>query len=968
MRTNRQDHSFLVSFIRLFLPLALLFGLVIFLGYWYSTKTALTIIKEQEKSTVRVYAEHLHWDVSSVLSDLEFLTTQSDLKAYLSGNLSKAAELEKTYLSLSKAKGIYDQVRFLDHTGMERIRVNYNNGNPVIVPQAKLQNKAGRYYFDDSFSLKRGEIFVSPLDLNMENGEIERPLKPMLRFGAPVFDINSNKQGIVLLNYLASSMLNSIEHLAPQALGNAMLLNADGYWLRAKHIADEWGFMYPDKKQLRFQERFPAEWKVITAIERGQILTDNGLVTFSIVKPMARSRHPATNHEKYYPPSTNVRDSEQYHWRAVSLVTPKVLAEQSKTERVTLTSIFVAILVVLAVFSALTVRSRVARNEAEVALQDKNEVLSSEVNRRKRTASEEQALSTLLFLALEPTNLKEFLRQSIDALLNSVNWINLLPRGGIFLTEEKGAGQVLEMVANHNLDPRLDTLCSHVPYGTCLCGRAAASGEVQFADCVDERHEISFDGMPSHGHYNIPITYEDNVIGVVVIYLPHGYKRSEDDIAFLERSADVLSLGIIRRYAAEFLEVEKNRVEEAYEQLRLSQESLNRFKTTLDQTIDCIFMFDPETLKFFYLNQGAINQVGYSREELMEMTPLDIKPEYTEDSFREMIAPMLNGSEISATFETVHRHKDGTIIPVDIFLQYVAPTGEQPRFVAIVRDIAEKKTQEAQLRHLQKMESIGQLAAGIAHEINTPAQYVADNTRFLKESFDELEGVVDIYGRLLEAARNGEALDELIAEVDSAVEKADLGYIAEETPKAVEEALDGLQKIAIIVSAMKEFSHPGTENKEPVDINSLIENIILVSRNEWKYVADIEKDLDATLPLVPGIRDKLSQAFLNLIVNAAHAIEEQEKIESSEMGVIRVSTREVGENIEVRISDTGPGVPEAIQKRIFDPFFTTKDVGKGTGQGLAIAYSAIVDKHKGSLTLEQKEGGGATFIISLPKN
>jgi PAS domain S-box-containing protein len=390
--------------------------------------------------------------------------------------------------------------------------------------------------------------------------------------------------------------------------------------------------------------------------------------------------------------------------------------------------------------------------------------------------------------------------------------------------------------------------------------------------------------------------------------------------------------------------------------------SANNIKTALDQVLVCVVIFEPETLKFSYANRGAVDQLGYSSAELLEMTLLDICSGFN----REMLEPLEQGEEASIRFETECRHKDGSTVPVGVFMQYVSADGGESSFIGIARNIADKKDQEIQLRHLQKMESIGQLAAGIAHEINTPTQYVADNTHFLKEAFDDLQTALESYDRLLEAARQGSVPANLIEEVDAAKEEADLEYIAEETPKALEQALEGLQKISIIVSAMKEFSHPGGDDKELVDINGLINNTLTVSRNEWKYVAKMETELDPTLPMIPGFKSKLSQVFLNLIVNAAHAIAGVGGEESGQEGVIRIVTSQTDDSVEVRISDNGPGVPEELKNRIFDPFFTTKEVGKGTGQGLSIAHSVVVDKHGGSLELEQENGTGAIFVIRLP--
>jgi len=192
-----------------------------------------------------------------------------------------------------------------------------------------------------------------------------------------------------------------------------------------------------------------------------------------------------------------------------------------------------------------------------------------------------------------------------------------------------------------------------------------------------------------------------------------------------------------------------------------------------------------------------------------------------------------------------------------------------------------------------------------------------------------------------------------------------LAYLQEEIPQAIDQSLEGLERIAKIVRSMKEFSHPGMDEKTPIDINQAIETTINVSRNEWKYHADIETDLDPGLPNVSCLPGEINQVLLNLIVNAAHAIVNVVG-ESGDKGLIRISTRLDGAWAEIRVSDTGTGIPEEIKQRIFDPFFTTKMVGKGTGQGLAIAYSVVVDKHGGVIDLESEEGKGTTFIISLP--
>lgn len=287
------------------------------------------------------------------------------------------------------------------------------------------------------------------------------------------------------------------------------------------------------------------------------------------------------------------------------------------------------------------------------------------------------------------------------------------------------------------------------------------------------------------------------------------------------------------------------------------------------------------------------------------------------------------------------------------------------RVLLLGADITERRLMERQFAQAMKMESIGRLAAGIAHEINTPTQYVGDNIRFLQDAMRDLVNLLQRFRNLLDRLKQGTVSDEQIAELEQAIEYADLEYLLEEIPKAIAQSLEGVDRVAKIVRAMKEFSHPGPAEMTTVDLNHALESTITVARNEWKYVADMVTDFDPNLPPVPCLPGEMNQVFLNIIVNAAHAIADVVGGGVEGKGTITVSTRALSDWVEIRISDTGTGIPEAIRSKIFDPFFTTKQVGKGTGQGLAYAHS-VVEKHKGIITFETEEGKGTTFIIRLP--
>jgi PAS domain S-box-containing protein len=292
-----------------------------------------------------------------------------------------------------------------------------------------------------------------------------------------------------------------------------------------------------------------------------------------------------------------------------------------------------------------------------------------------------------------------------------------------------------------------------------------------------------------------------------------------------------------------------------------------------------------------------------------------------------------------------------------------------PGILLLGNDVTHRKILESQLVQAQKLESIGQLAAGIAHEINTPAQYVGDNARFLQEAHRDLEGVHDLYDQLLTELKSGNPTEDLVGKIEAVAEEVDLEYIRQEAPKAVQQSLDGIGRISTIVRAMKDFSHPGTEVKTNIDLNKAIESTITVARHEWKYVAEMVTDFDAGLPLVPCLPAEINQVILNIIINAGHAVADALKQNGSDQkGTITIGTRALGEHAEIRISDTGTGIPENIRSKIFDPFFTTKEVGKGTGQGLAISHSVVVDKHGGTITFDSEVGKGASFVIRLPFN
>ena len=399
----------------------------------------------------------------------------------------------------------------------------------------------------------------------------------------------------------------------------------------------------------------------------------------------------------------------------------------------------------------------------------------------------------------------------------------------------------------------------------------------------------------------------------------------------------------------------------AQETAKQLQEQNVKVQAILDYAAEGIITID-SNCKVTSFNPAAVRIFGCPSDEIIGHCLSVLVPEFSTERMAQIHSSQ-HGYQDS--FECTGRRADGSEFILEITVSCVSQN-ELKMIIAFVRDRTKRKNLESQLALAQKMESVGQLAAGIAHEINTPIQYVGDNAKFLKDAFGDLETLLELHENLShEVESNGEYLA-LVEMIRTKVQAADLDFVREEVPQAIEQAISGAERVASIVRAMKEFSHPGVSQRTAFDVNQSIQSTITVSSNEWKYFATVETDFQDSLPNAIGYPGDLNQAFLNMIVNAAHAIEKRQESEKSHVGLIKVSSRSIDNWIEISISDNGTGIPKDDQGRIFDPFFTTKPVGKGTGQGLSITHGVIVEKHGGSLKVESKPGQGTTFTLRIP--
>ncbi len=403
-------------------------------------------------------------------------------------------------------------------------------------------------------------------------------------------------------------------------------------------------------------------------------------------------------------------------------------------------------------------------------------------------------------------------------------------------------------------------------------------------------------------------------------------------------------------------------------------ETINQLKFQNEMMLDwvngAVVHVDREG-KVVQANQTALESLGWTHDEFigrhMHQTihhSQDDGSEYPWD-FCPVFAAIEDGSAHHVDGDIFWR-KDGDSFSADFI---VCPTrndsNEIDGAVLTFRNLTDERMKQANQIHSLKLESIGELAAGIAHEINTPIQFIGSNVSFLQDSFGDLLRLVEGYRRMKDSLA-GSGASGLLAEIDELEQDADIDYLLEEAPKAFEQTRQGVERVTELVLGLKGFAHSGVgEAKKPVDINEIIKNSLIVCHNAYKYVAKMETEY-GDLPAINVYPGDIGQVIVNLIVNAAHAIAEAQQGENTGQGNIRISTRRDGDSLFIAISDTGTGIPEKIRQRIFDPFFTTKDVGKGSGQGLAISRTIIHDKHGGELSFDSTPGKGTTFTIRLP--
>lgn len=399
--------------------------------------------------------------------------------------------------------------------------------------------------------------------------------------------------------------------------------------------------------------------------------------------------------------------------------------------------------------------------------------------------------------------------------------------------------------------------------------------------------------------------------------------------------------------------------------LVISDECREPLKGMLENITGAIYITDPEG-NLELISRGGLEITGYEPEELIGQP---ITTLFESGKFQELCT---GGNKVQITDSALFRHeaeiirKDGGNVSLWLSMFALAKGEDIKAWLVVAEDAEKYSKQEAQIRRSQRLESLGQLMAGVAHELNSPMQYVGDNVQFLQKAFHDLSELIALEKNLLQKDQAENLFSDLTAKIEDTMAKIDLEFLLQEIPSAIRQTLEGIGHVSEIMKAMKAFVHPGWEEKVPANVCEIIDDVLAMTRNEWKYVADIQKEYNLYLPLISCIPGDLRQAVLNIIMNAVHAIADVVGDGPKIKGKITIGVGLVNNWVEIRISDTGTGIPAEIRPRIFEPFFTTKKIGRGTGQGLPIVHSIITDKHGGTIHYETEMGKGTTFILRLP--
>ncbi len=972
--------------------------------------------------------------------------------------------VENLFNTFSQIKSIFAQVRILDNSGYERVRVDFDGVTNKIIRGAQLQDKSDRDYFKESINLSPGEIYTSPLDLNMEKGRIEHPYQPVIRFATSIF-VEGEKAGVIVFNLLANTPYFLHKVTEREGKEDYVLANQEGFYLHHTDEEKEWGMIdslnkshhnirqdYPDVAEqilsgragsvrlasgsmfiykpffLNFESDTDKFWVFIKRVKEVEYpvsasawfdvatrTINSGLVISDIAGEEAGAimLGMKSNAKTNMIISYTVLGSAVFvfalfiHWARNRIIDPiqkltgiaqgiikgdftKPIKIKSKDEMGNLASTFEKMRINL---SELIKDNEKAKKDWESTFDSMEDIITI-YDKDNRLIRFNKSLTSSL--NIEPRYIAEegyydLSHNKNDSLLERrINEVSKVDRVVTIEVEDPDIGCVFSISSFPRFNNN-DEFVGTVQISRDITERKHAEEELRqsniFNQTLVDTLPFGIDIVDGEGNVLYMSKVFESILGKKVIgnkcwsiyrdskkqcekcplkmisNTKRGTLESEDILG--GRTFQITHVDILYKGKEALLEVfnDITDIKCAENDLRKSH---NEIELLLSSITSIIISLSPDH-RISKWNKTAETTFEIDVSSVVGKPFRECDIQWDWDRVIEKILMCQRTNSTTWIDDLQYRRPDGSNGYLGITINPIENDASgQSGVLLLGRDITGRKDMEHQLVHAQKLESIGHLAAGVAHEINTPTQYIMDNTKFLQDSFCDIGKLLERYSQLLEICKSGAVTAELTAEIDVMARELDEDYLVAEIPNAINQSLEGLERVKNIVYAMKNFSHPDNENKKSIDINGAIKNTITVAKNEWKYVAKVKTDFDSSLTFVPCFPGDFNQVILNLIVNAAHAIGEVSGNGSEGMGIITISTRCDGEWAEIRVSDTGTGIPEDVRTRVFDPFFTTKEVGKGTGQGLSLVHSTVVGRHKGTIAINTEVGEGTTFIIRLP--
>ncbi|KAF3885246.1 MULTISPECIES: ATP-binding protein [Nostocales] len=826
--------------------MSVLLGAVLGGLYYGKIRAERTAIKISEIRKIKMQARVIVGNFNLVLSDLMVLSEQIEFQEILQGTNEQNSTLAEEFFSFSQHKKIYDKIRFLDTTGQEIVRVDFNSDRPNIIPQKQLQFQLKRYWFYETLGLNKGEVFVSPLDLNIEGEKVEQPLKPIIRFGTPVFDERGKKRGIIILNYFGKKLLDSFVQVSYGTPGQSMLLNADGYWLKGATKSDEWGFMFLDRQNHTFGKVFPEVWKQVSQRESGQLQTSEGLFTYTTVYPLLEGQIPNTGSRQALTSAKGQINPRSYYWKIVSQVPIEAFDLRSNGLLLELLYLYIGLVGATGIGSWILAKASVHRQMTEIEL----------------TKSQ----ARLLELAERENLLKRCLSSQIR---NSLE-----------------------------LDKILSTAVAEVH-------KLLQIERCQFLWCYIEDKSSRFE-------------------------LSHEACRG-DSLTPLGSSpiekVEMLSQAIIQE---KFLQLD-NVLTDA----RLDSASKDFLQSLGLTSLVAVAIYTHSNRLGVLVCQQTKDVRIWSNNEVELILGVADQLAIAIDQ-----AELYNQSRAATEAATIQAEK-------------------------LTKALLQLQQTQAQLIQTEKMSSLGQVVAGIAHEINNPVNFIYGNLNHIKQDIQHLLELIKLY-------QNSYIIP--TPEIQAYLESIDLDFIAEDLPKMITSMKMGSDRIRQIVMSLRNFARLEEAEIKSVNIHEGIDSSLLILQHRLqekspKLQIEIIKYY-SNLPKVECYPGQLNQVFMNLLNNAIDAIEAlllMLPLSTNKQGQIVICTEmSDSKNISVKIKDNGVGMNEEVKKRIFDPFFTTKPIGKGTGLGLSISYQIITEKHHGTIECLSEQGKGTEFWIKLP--